>query len=87
MPNIILIVNYFISIQLQAVCDHQCQFLDIFVGYPGSVQGSHLKAGITGKMVGIPAPPNPSPSSLLTGSLSETLLRPDLTGTTPRHVP
>ncbi|CAG5855637.1 unnamed protein product [Menidia menidia] len=27
----------FHSIQIQGVCDHQCRFLDIFVGYPGSV--------------------------------------------------
>lgn len=32
----------FYSIQLQAMCDHQCQFLDIFVGYPGSVHDSRV---------------------------------------------
>ncbi|KAE8278864.1 putative nuclease HARBI1 [Larimichthys crocea] len=32
----------FHSIQLQAVCDHQCQFLDIFVGYPGSVHDARV---------------------------------------------
>lgn len=32
----------FHSIKLQAVCDHQCQFLDIFVGYPGSVHDSRV---------------------------------------------
>ena len=32
----------FYSIQLQAVCDHQCQFLDIFVGYPGSVHDARV---------------------------------------------
>ena len=32
----------FHSIQLQAVCDHQCKFLDIFVGYPGSVHDSRV---------------------------------------------
>ena len=32
----------FHSIQLQAVCDHECQFLDIFVGYPGSVHDSRV---------------------------------------------
>ncbi|KAF0039010.1 hypothetical protein F2P81_009494 [Scophthalmus maximus] len=25
----------FHSIQMQAMCDHQCQFVDVFIGYPG----------------------------------------------------
>ncbi len=32
----------FYSIQLQAVCDHRGKFLDIFVGYPGSVHDSRV---------------------------------------------
>ncbi|KAM3619675.1 uncharacterized protein V6R79_011663 [Siganus canaliculatus] len=32
----------FYSVQLQAVCDHQCQFLDLFVGYPGSVHDARV---------------------------------------------
>lgn len=32
----------FHSIQLQGVCDHQCKFLDIFVGYPGSVHDARV---------------------------------------------
>ncbi|XP_056118293.1 uncharacterized protein LOC130095554 [Rhinichthys klamathensis goyatoka] len=34
--------KFFHSVQMQAVCDHQCQFLDIFVGYPGSVHDSRV---------------------------------------------
>ena len=40
---------------------------------------THLKASRSSGMVGIPASHNPSPSSPLTESLSETLLRPDST--------
>jgi len=32
----------FYSIQLQALCDHQGKYLDIFVGYPGSVHDSRV---------------------------------------------
>ena len=32
----------FHSIQMQAVCDSECTFLDIFVGYPGSVHDSRV---------------------------------------------
>ena len=32
----------FPSIQLQAVCDHQGMFIDIFVGYPGSVHDARV---------------------------------------------
>ncbi|XP_041826002.1 putative nuclease HARBI1 [Melanotaenia boesemani] len=32
----------FHSIQFQAVCDHRGRFLDIFVGYPGSVHDSRV---------------------------------------------
>ncbi|XP_034539820.1 putative nuclease HARBI1 [Notolabrus celidotus] len=32
----------FYSVQMQAVCDHQCQFLDVFIGYPGSVHDSRV---------------------------------------------
>ena len=32
----------FPSIQLQAVCDHQGKYIDIFVGYPGSVHDSRV---------------------------------------------
>ncbi|XP_064485995.1 putative nuclease HARBI1 [Ornithodoros turicata] len=32
----------FYSVQLQAVCDHEGVFLDIFVGYPGSVHDSRV---------------------------------------------
>ncbi|XP_022520223.1 putative nuclease HARBI1 [Astyanax mexicanus] len=32
----------FHSVQLQAICDHQGKFLDIFVGYPGSVHDARI---------------------------------------------
>ncbi|KAM3611514.1 uncharacterized protein V6R79_019929 [Siganus canaliculatus] len=32
----------FHSVQLQAICDHQCQFLDLFVGHPGSVHDARV---------------------------------------------
>ncbi|KAJ8406857.1 hypothetical protein AAFF_G00297730 [Aldrovandia affinis] len=32
----------FYSVQLQAVCDHQGMFLDIFTGYPGSVHDTRV---------------------------------------------
>ncbi|XP_075317452.1 zinc finger protein 280C isoform X1 [Odontesthes bonariensis] len=32
----------FHSIQIQGVCDHQCQFLDIFAGFPGSVRDAKV---------------------------------------------
>ncbi|XP_062861636.1 putative nuclease HARBI1 [Trichomycterus rosablanca] len=32
----------FHSIQLQAICDHQGKFIDIFVGYPGSVHEARV---------------------------------------------
>ncbi|KAL1276531.1 hypothetical protein QQF64_036154 [Cirrhinus molitorella] len=32
----------FYSIQLQALCDHQGKYLDIFVGFPGSVHDSRV---------------------------------------------
>ncbi|XP_064482909.1 putative nuclease HARBI1 [Ornithodoros turicata] len=32
----------FASIQMQAIVDHECFFLDIFVGYPGSVHDSRV---------------------------------------------
>ncbi|XP_064465338.1 uncharacterized protein LOC135376803 [Ornithodoros turicata] len=32
----------FYSVQLQAVCDHEGTFLDIFAGYPGSVHDSRV---------------------------------------------
>ncbi|XP_053724751.1 uncharacterized protein LOC128760972 [Synchiropus splendidus] len=34
--------SLFPSVVLQAVCDHQGCFLDIFVGYPGGVHGAHV---------------------------------------------
>ncbi|CAL9708123.1 unnamed protein product [Knipowitschia caucasica] len=37
-------LNYkgFYSIQMQAICDHTGKFLDIFVGYPGSVHDTRI---------------------------------------------
>ncbi|XP_020516318.1 putative nuclease HARBI1 [Labrus bergylta] len=32
----------FHSIQFQAICDHRGKFLDVFVGYPGSVHDAHV---------------------------------------------
>lgn len=32
----------FHSVQLQAICDHQGRFLDVFVGYPGSVHDARV---------------------------------------------
>lgn len=32
----------FCSIQLQAICDHQGQFVDIFMGFAGSVRDTHV---------------------------------------------
>ncbi|XP_035465455.2 protein ALP1-like [Scophthalmus maximus] len=32
----------FQSIQMQAMCDHQCQFLDVFIGYRGSVHDARV---------------------------------------------
>lgn len=32
----------FPSIQLQAVCDHKARFIDVFVGFPGSVHNSRV---------------------------------------------
>lgn len=34
--------NLFVSIQLQAVCDHAGRFIDVFVGFPGSVQNTRV---------------------------------------------
>ncbi|KAG9261450.1 protein ALP1-like, partial [Astyanax mexicanus] len=32
----------FTSIQLQAVCDHRARFLDVYIGFPGSVHDSRV---------------------------------------------
>ena len=31
------------SVQLQAVCDHQATFLDVFIGFPGSMYSNESK--------------------------------------------